>query len=54
MLPILAVLLLALLICSALVALAGAPVLDAYSFLFLSTFQTFYDVLHTLVKASPR
>lgn len=51
-LPVLAVLL-ALLICSALVALAGAPVLDAYSYLFLSTFQTLYDVQDTLVKASP-
>jgi len=51
-LPILAVIA-ALLICSALVALAGAPVLDAYSTLFLSTFQTLYDVQDTLVKASP-
>ena len=51
-LPILAVLL-ALLICSVLVAMAGAPVLDAYSYLFLSTFQTLYDVQDTLVKASP-
>lgn len=51
-LPILAVLL-ALVICSALVALAGAPVLDAYGTLFLSTFQTLYDVQDTLVKASP-
>ncbi|WP_395019739.1 ABC transporter permease [Dongia sp.] len=44
---------LALLICSLLVAMAGAPVLEAYSFLFLSTFQTLYDVQDTLVKASP-
>ena len=51
-LPILAVLL-ALLICSVLVAMAGAPVLEAYSYLFLSTFQTLYDVQDTLVKASP-
>jgi simple sugar transport system permease protein len=51
-LPILAVVL-ALVICSALVAMAGAPVLEAYSFLFLSTFQTLYDVQDTLVKASP-
>src|SRR4029079_8145125 len=51
-LPILAVVL-ALLICSVLVAMAGAPVLEAYSFLFLSTFQTLYDVQDTLVKASP-
>jgi len=52
LLPVLAVLA-ALIICSALVAMAGAPVLDAYSFLFLSTFQTLYDVQDTLVKASP-
>src|SRR6185503_13633960 len=51
-LPILAVVL-ALAICSVLVAMAGAPVLDAYSYLFLSTFQTLYDVQDTLVKASP-
>jgi simple sugar transport system permease protein len=51
-LPILAVLA-TLLICSVLVALAGAPVLDAYGTLFLSTFQTLYDVQDTLVKASP-
>ncbi len=51
-LPILAVLA-ALILCSFLVSLAGAPVLDAYSELFLSTFQTPYDVQDTLVKASP-
>jgi simple sugar transport system permease protein len=51
-LPILAVLA-ALILCSFLVALAGAPVLDAYGELFLSTFQTPYDVQDTLVKASP-
>jgi simple sugar transport system permease protein len=51
-LPIVAVIA-ALLICSVLVALAGAPVLEAYSILFLSTFQTLYDVQDTLVKASP-
>jgi simple sugar transport system permease protein len=44
---------LALVLCSVLVAMAGAPVLDAYSYLFLSTFQTLYDVQDTLVKASP-
>ena len=51
-LPIAAVVL-ALLICSVLVAMAGAPVLEAYSFLFMSTFQTLYDVQDTLIKASP-
>src|SRR5215813_4862464 len=51
-LPILAVLA-ALILCSFLVSLAGAPVLDAYGELFLSTFQTPYDVQDTLVKASP-
>lgn len=51
-LPILAVLA-ALVLCSFLVALAGAPVLDAYGELFLSTLQTPYDVQDTLVKASP-
>jgi simple sugar transport system permease protein len=51
-LPIVAVIV-ALIICSVLVSLAGAPVLDAYSELFLSTFQTPYDIQDTLVKASP-
>jgi len=51
-LPVLAVIA-TLILCSALVAMAGAPVLDAYGFLFLSTFQTLYDVQDTLVKASP-
>ena len=52
LLPFLAVVL-ALVLCSVLVAMAGAPVLEAYSYLFLSTFQTLYDVQDTLVKASP-
>ena len=51
-LPILAVIV-ALILCSALVSLAGAPVLDAYSELFLSTIRTPYDIQDTLVKASP-
>ena len=51
-LPILAIVA-ALLICSALVALSGVNVLDAYRLLFLSTFETTDDILDTLVKASP-
>jgi len=51
-LPILAVIV-ALVLCSVLVSLAGAPVLSAYGEMFLSTFQTPYDVQDTLVKASP-
>src|SRR3954471_7942745 len=52
LLPIAAVLL-ALILCSALVWLAGTDVLDAYALLFLSTFQTGYDLEDTLVKAAP-
>jgi len=52
LLPVAAVLL-ALIICSALVWLAGTDVLDAYALLFLSTFQTSYDLEDTLVKAAP-
>ena len=50
--PILAILA-ALVLCSVLVKLAGADVLEAYSILFLSTFQTSYDVEDTLIKAAP-
>ncbi len=50
--PIAAVVL-ALVLCAGLVALAGAPVLEAYGTLFLSTFQSSYDVEDTLMKAAP-
>jgi simple sugar transport system permease protein len=43
----------ALILCSGLVRLAGADVLAAYGRLFLSTFQSGYDVEDTLVKAAP-
>ena len=43
----------ALVLCAGLVALAGAPVLEAYRTLFLSTFQSSYDVEDTLIKAAP-
>ena len=43
----------ALLLCAALVSLAGVNVLDAYSILFLSNFASIYDVEDMLVKASP-
>ncbi|KAB2863229.1 MAG: ABC transporter permease [Bauldia sp.] len=43
----------ALVLCSGLVWLAGADVLEAYSILFLSTFQSTYDLQDTLVKAAP-
>jgi ABC-type uncharacterized transport system permease subunit len=52
LLPVAAVLL-ALVLCSGLVWLAGTDVLDAYALLFLSTFQTGYDLEDTLVKAAP-
>jgi ABC-type uncharacterized transport system permease subunit len=52
LLPLIAVVV-ALLLCSVLVWLAGANVLEAYSLLFLSTFATTYDLQDTLVKASP-
>jgi simple sugar transport system permease protein len=43
----------ALLLCSALVWLAGASITQAYSLLLLSPFETTYDVQDTLVKAAP-
>lgn len=43
----------ALVLCSFLVWLTGADVLEAYSILFLSTFQSGYDIEDTLVKAAP-
>jgi ABC-type uncharacterized transport system permease subunit len=52
LLPIAAVVL-ALILCSGLVRLAGTDVLDAYRLLFLSTFQTGYDLEDTLIKAAP-
>jgi simple sugar transport system permease protein len=52
LLPILAILA-TLVLCSVLVWLSGTNVLDAYSLLFLSTFQTTDDLQDTLVKASP-
>lgn len=52
LLPIAAVVL-ALVLSSGLVRLAGTDVLDAYRLLFLSTFQTGYDLEDTLIKAAP-
>jgi general nucleoside transport system permease protein len=52
LLPIAAVVL-ALVLCSGLVRLAGTDVLAAYRLLFLSTFQTGYDLEDTLIKAAP-
>ncbi len=49
----LAAVVVALVLCSVLVWLAGANVLDAYSLLLLSTFETTYDLQDTLVKAAP-
>src|SRR4051794_3912679 len=43
----------ALVLCSGLVWASGANVVAAYKLLFLSTFQTSYDVEDTLVKAAP-
>jgi ABC-type uncharacterized transport system permease subunit len=43
----------ALVLCSGLVWLAGADVLEAYRLLLFSTFQSGYDIQDTLVKASP-
>jgi simple sugar transport system permease protein len=43
----------ALILCSGLVWLAGADVLEAYSVLLLSTFESTYDLQDTLVKAAP-
>ncbi len=42
-----------LILCSGLVALAGANVIDAYRLLLFSTFQSGYDIQDTLVKAAP-
>ncbi|HMN86989.1 MAG TPA: ABC transporter permease [Bauldia sp.] len=42
-----------LVLCSGLVWLAGANVLEAYSVLLLSTFESTYDLQDTLVKAAP-
>ena len=52
LLPVVAVLS-ALALCSGLVRLAGTGVLKAYSLLFLSTFQSGYDLEDTLIKAAP-
>ena len=52
LLPLVAIVV-ALVICSFLVWLTGVDVLEAYSILFLSTFQSGYDVEDTLVKAAP-
>jgi simple sugar transport system permease protein len=43
----------ALVLCAGLVALAGADIGEAYRLLLLSTFQSRYDVQDTLVKAAP-
>ena len=48
-----AALLVALVLCSGLVRLAGTGILHAYGLLFLSTFQTAYDIEDTLIKAAP-
>jgi simple sugar transport system permease protein len=49
----LAAIVVALVLCSFLVWLTGVDVLDAYSILFLSTFQSGYDIEDTLIKAAP-
>lgn len=49
----LAAVVVALVICSVLVWMSGADVLEAYSILFLSTFQSTYDLQDTLVKMAP-
>src|SRR4029078_2625065 len=49
----LAAIVVALVLCSFLVWLTGADVIEAYSILFLSTFQSGYDIEDTLVKAAP-
>jgi ABC-type uncharacterized transport system permease subunit len=43
----------ALLLCSGLVALAGANVIDAYAQLFLTPFSTGFDLEQTAIKAAP-
>ena len=43
----------ALVLCSGLVVLAGADVLDAYSKLFLSSLSTAFNLVETVVKAAP-
>ena len=48
-----AAVLVALVLCSGLVRLAGTGILHAYGLLFLSTFQTAYDIEDTLIKAAP-
>ena len=42
-----------LILCSGLVWLSGADVVEAYKLLLFSTFQSGYDIQDTLVKASP-
>lgn len=42
-----------LILCAGLVALAGANVIEAYGLLLSSTFQSSYDIQDTLVKAAP-
>ncbi len=42
-----------LILCSGLVALSGANVIEAYRLLLFSTFQSGYDIEDTLVKAAP-
>src|SRR5215468_8209323 len=43
----------ALILCSGLVALAGADVLDAYAKLLLTPFSTGFDLEQTAIKATP-
>ena len=43
----------ALVLCSGLVALAGANILDAYAQLFLTPFSTGFDLEQTAIKAAP-
>ena len=49
----LAAVLVTLVLCAGLVALAGADVAEAYRLLLFSTFQSRYDLQDTLVKAAP-
>lgn len=51
-LPVLAILF-TLLICGALVKLAGAPVLEAYAYMFLTPFSSGFDLVETAVKSAP-
>ena len=49
----LAAVLATLILCSGLVALAGANVLDAYAQLFLTPFSTGFDLEQTAIKSAP-